>query len=194
MREALITDDFAEEAELVAGLRRGSADTLEELYKKHYPFVLKFIVANRGTEDAARDIFQETVIVLYENAQEPGFELKCRVRTYLYSVARKLWLKELRNTGRTTLFKEEEDFQAEVEQDLRTHFEKEDEFQKMQSSLASLGEPCASLIRLFYVDRLNMDEIAARFGYTNADNAKNQKYKCLQRLKKIFFNTVEVIK
>jgi len=31
-----------------------------------------------------------------------------------------------------------------------------------------------------------MVEIAAGFGYTNADNAKNQKYKCLMRLKKLF--------
>lgn len=33
-----------------------------------------------------------------------------------------------------------------------------------------------------------MQVIAANFGYTNADNAKNQKYKCLMRLKKIFFS------
>ena len=32
-----------------------------------------------------------------------------------------------------------------------------------------------------------MIEIASFFGYTNADNAKNQKYKCLMRLKKLFF-------
>ena len=32
-----------------------------------------------------------------------------------------------------------------------------------------------------------MTDIAAEFGYTNADNAKNQKYKCLMRLKKLFF-------
>jgi hypothetical protein len=36
-----------------------------------------------------------------------------------------------------------------------------------------------------------MDEIAEKFGYTNADNAKNQKYKCLQRLKRIFFAGVK---
>jgi hypothetical protein len=32
-----------------------------------------------------------------------------------------------------------------------------------------------------------MQEIATDFKYTNADNAKTQKYKCLVRLKKIFF-------
>ena len=32
-----------------------------------------------------------------------------------------------------------------------------------------------------------MNVIAQEFGYTNADNAKTQKYKCLVRLKKLFF-------
>jgi hypothetical protein len=32
-----------------------------------------------------------------------------------------------------------------------------------------------------------MQEICTEFGYTNADNAKTQKYKCLTRLKKLFF-------
>ena len=37
-----------------------------------------------------------------------------------------------------------------------------------------------------------MTEIADEFGYTNADNAKNQKYKCLMRLKNYSFrNTTQ---
>ena len=58
----------------------------------------------------------------------------------------------------------------------------------MNQSLENLGEPCAALIKDFYVNKLSMDEIAEKFGYTNSDNAKNQKYKCLQRLKRYFFD------
>jgi hypothetical protein len=36
-----------------------------------------------------------------------------------------------------------------------------------------------------------MDDITEKFGYTNADNAKNQKYKCLKRLKKTFFEVYQ---
>jgi hypothetical protein len=32
---------------------------------------------------------------------------------------------------------------------------------------------------------MSMEEIALKFGYTNADNAKNQKYKCFNRFKKL---------
>ena len=33
-----------------------------------------------------------------------------------------------------------------------------------------------------------MQELADVFGYHNPDNAKNQKYKCMNRLRKLFFN------
>jgi hypothetical protein len=54
-------------------------------------------------------------------------------------------------------------------------------------SLEDLGEPCRSLIEGFYIHDLSMEDLRDKHGYTSADNAKNQKYKCLQRLKKIFF-------
>jgi hypothetical protein len=50
-----------------------------------------------------------------------------------------------------------------------------------------IGEPCKSLLQAFYIEKKSMPEIAVAFGYTNADNAKTQKYKCLIRLKKLFF-------
>ena len=57
----------------------------------------------------------------------------------------------------------------------------------MEKAISSLGEPCKSLIEAFYIQKRSMQDIANQFGYTNADNAKNQKYKCLMRLKKLFF-------
>lgn len=178
------TDD-----QFIDGLRSGNSELLSALYKKYYNIVLKFIVNNSGTEEAAQDIYQETVIVLYENAQKADFALNCQLQTYIYSIAKRLWLKQLKKNGRTFLFKEEEENEVvDVSSDINEHQAKEMDIEKMNKSLLELGEPCATLIKDFYVHKLNMDEIADKFGYTNADNAKNQKYKCLQRLKKYFFD------
>ena len=57
----------------------------------------------------------------------------------------------------------------------------------MENALQKIGEPCKSLLEAFYIEKKSMPEIADSFGYTNADNAKTQKYKCLVRLKKLFF-------
>jgi DNA-directed RNA polymerase specialized sigma24 family protein len=58
----------------------------------------------------------------------------------------------------------------------------------MERAMGSLGEPCKSLLEAFYMQKRSMQEIASTFGYTNSENAKNQKYKCLMRLKKLFFS------
>jgi hypothetical protein len=75
-----------------------------------------------------------------------------------------------------------------VEEDMEVHDQRNSDFLMMEKALASIGEPCKSLLEAFYLQKRNMSEIAGNFGYTNADNAKNQKYKCLMRLKKLFFS------
>ncbi|MDO9000448.1 MAG: sigma-70 family RNA polymerase sigma factor [Bacteroidota bacterium] len=181
------------ESQFIDGLRTGNSEVLSVLYKKYYNIVLKFIVNNSGTQEAAQDIYQETIIVLYENVQKPNFELNCQLQTYIYSIAKRLWLKQLKKNSKTFLFKEDgENDLVDVGSEISEHIDKEADLEKMNKSLIELGEPCATLIKDFYVQKLSMDEIAEKFGYTNADNAKNQKYKCLQRLKKYFFEILPV--
>jgi len=181
------------EDQFIDGLRTGNNEVLSALYKKYYNIVLKFIVNNSGTQEAAQDIYQETIIVLYENVQKPGFELNCQLQTYIFSIAKRLWLKQLKKSSKTFLFKEDgENELVDVSEEISEHLNKEVELDKLTQSLTELGEPCATLIKDFYVHKLSMDEIAEKFGYTNADNAKNQKYKCLQRLKKCFFEILPV--
>ena len=74
-----------------------------------------------------------------------------------------------------------------MEEEIEEHEKRNSEFEMMDKAISSLGEPCKSLLEAYYLQKQNMQIIAANFGYTNADNAKNQKYKCLMRLKKIFF-------
>jgi RNA polymerase sigma factor (sigma-70 family) len=177
--------------EFLEGLKNNNDLVLESLYKKHFPSVLKHILANSGTEEEAQDIYQESIIVLYNNVQKKEFELNCALQTYIYSIAKRLWLKQLnKNKNIYKLDKDGEDV-VDVVSEVNEYEEKELLFTKMNSSLIGLGEPCKTLIQDFYIQQLSMEDIAEKFGYTNADNAKNQKYKCLQRLKRLFFNETE---
>ncbi len=154
--------------------------------------IVHLVCSNSGTEQEAKDIYQEAVMAFYERVQQPAFVLTCKIKTYLYAVARRLWLKKLAEKKRFSAslsdgnMEEVETFFG-VEDEMADIHEKERRLKRMGSSLDGLGEPCRSIIEDFYVSDLSMEEISAKFGYTNADNAKNQKYKCLQRLKKLFF-------
>ena len=173
--------------EILRGIGRNDKHAIEAVYKENYALIQHFVVNNNGTEDDARDIFQEAMMVLYEKARSDNFELTCQIRTYLYSVCRRLWLKKLQYARRMESQVENFDNLVQVEEDLEHHEKLSRQYQTMRAAMGKIGEPCKSLIEAFYVHRKNMQEIAGFFGYTNADNAKNQKYKCLLRLKKLFF-------
>lgn len=150
--------------------------------------ILSLVCSNSGTEQEAKDIYQEGVIAFYERVQQPEFRLTCKIKTYLYAVCRRLWLKRLWEKKRYQGKIEETEVFPDLEEELVDLDDRERKFRQMGTSLDGLGEPCRSIIEDFYIKDHSMEEIRQKFGYTNTDNAKNQKYKCLQRLKKLFFS------
>lgn len=185
IRFKLKTD--SREIALLEGLAKNDRQAIETIYKQHYNMVQSLIVNNNGTTDDARDVFQEAMIVLYEKAKSGTFELNCLLKTYLYSVCRRLWLKRLQQQQKFVPDINGLSDTVPVEEELEAHNQRNTEFQMMERAMLHLGEPCRSLLEAFYIQKKNMLDIAGHFGYTNADNAKNQKYKCLMRLKKLFF-------
>ena len=172
---------------LLAGLARNDRLAVETIYRENYKMVQALVLNNNGNADDAKDIFQEAMIVLYEKVRSGTFELNCQIKTYVYAVCRRLWLKRLQQLNRYSPSVEGLEAAVPVEEEIEDHEKRNVEFEMMDKAISGLGEPCKSLIEAYYLQSQTMQEIAANFGYTNADNAKNQKYKCLMRLKKIFF-------
>ena len=175
------------EQQLLNGLAKNDARAIETIYKNNFSMVQAFILNNNGSYDDARDIFQESMIVLYENVRTDSFVLTCQIKTYVYSICRRLWLKRLQQMSRFSGQVENLEETVPVEEDLEMQEKRNADFTIMERAMGSLGEPCKSLLEAYYLQKKGMTEIAETFGYTNADNAKNQKYKCLVRLKKLFF-------
>lgn len=175
------------ERALLEGLAASDKKAVETIYRENYNMVQALIINNNGSSDDAKDIFQEAMIVLYEKVRSGTIELNCQIKTFVYSVARRLWLKRLQQQNRYSAPGDSMETVVAVEEDLEEHEQRDVEFEMMDKAINSLGEPCKSLLEAYYLQKQNMQVIAASFGYTNADNAKNQKYKCLMRLKKIFF-------
>lgn len=178
---------YEQDNDLLEALAANDANAIETIYRDNYSAIKAFIIKNNGYTDDARDIFQEAMIIIFEKAKSGSFVLSCRLQTYLYSVCRRLWLKRLQNQHRFNPSFELNHEIVPVEDELELHEQKEAEFQLLENAMQKIGEPCKSLLEAFYIEKKSMPEIADLFHYTNADNAKTQKYKCLVRLKKIFF-------
>ena len=164
------------EQKLLEGLALNDRKATEAIYRQHYNMVQSLIVNNNGHPDDAKDIFQEAMIVLYEKVKTGSFELNCQLKTYVYSVCRRLWLKRLSQLQKFAPDTESHGDTVAVEEDLELHEQKNADFIIMEKAMQHLGEPCRSLLEAYYLQKKSMVEIADNFGYTNADNAKNQKY------------------
>jgi RNA polymerase sigma factor (sigma-70 family) len=175
------------DSEVIIGILNNSDSVLKRLYLAYFPMVLQLVLNNNGDEDDAKDVYQEAIIVLYNKVKTGDFELSSKLKTYIYSICRRLWLKRLKQMNRYG--GDIKDFQEylPVEDDVEKHHDRDMQLNKMEDALKLLGEPCKTIMEDFYIHSRSMQEICERFGYTNADNAKTQKYKCLQRLKKLFF-------
>ncbi len=88
----MINDDQI--IDLIRGGHRSEA--LASIYR-HYPKIRQLVVMANGSEEDAKDLFQEGVIIFYQKAQLPDFRLTAAVGTFIYSVCRNLWLKRYRN-------------------------------------------------------------------------------------------------
>ena len=179
--------NLSQEKTLLEGLAKEDNASIEQIYRDNYSMIQSFILNNNGTTDDAADIFQETMIVLFEKSKSPDFELNCQLKTYIYSVSRRLWLKRLQQLQRFSRQADEVADIVPVDEDLELHEKRQQDFSIMETAMGKIGEPCKSLLEAYYIQKKQMQQIADEFGYTNADNAKTQKYKCLVRLKKLFF-------
>lgn len=171
---------------LLQGLARNDKKAIETIYKENFNLIQTLVNNNNGSTEDAKDIFQEAMIVLYQKVQSGSFELNCQIRTFVYSVCRRLWLKRLMQQSRYSLQENPEELIL-VDEEMDDHEKRDSQFTMMEKAMGNLGEPCKSLLEAFYLQKKTMQEIAGTFGYTNAENAKSQKYKCLVRLKKLFF-------
>lgn len=176
---------------LLEGLARQDSRIIDLIYKNNFKMIQSMVLKNNGTIDDAADIFQEGMIILYQKSVDKEFTLSCQLQTYLYSVCNRLWLKKLKKSSQIQWDTDETFEIVSVDSDIEDYQDKQTHFTIMEKAMEKIGEPCKSLLEAYYIHKKHMTEIASTFKYTNADNAKTQKYKCMMRLKKIFFSEIK---
>jgi RNA polymerase sigma factor (sigma-70 family) len=168
---------------IISGIIKGDEKIYTDLYEYEFPKVVKLVINNSGSVDIAKDVFQDALVILIEKVYTKKLDLTCSVNTYLYSICRFLWMDQLRQNKREMPLNDSYDY---IKADVTVPgFEKSpDIFENVNSAIESLGEPCKELLEYFYYKNLSWSEIASRLGYSNAASARNQKYKCLERIRK----------
>lgn len=180
--------------EIVDQLKRGNTRVFKALYAD-FKKVTGFITQNSGSEEDAKDFFHEALIVLYEKIINNDFELKSKLSTYLFSICKNLWLYHLRDKKPiifNNINKTENDLSLaenpiEKQEDIIQQNEK---IALIMKKIDELKEPCYSILMLFYFKKMDYKAIAQKLNYKTEKVVKNQKYRCLQKIKESLPDTI----
>ncbi len=171
---------------IIVALKNGDRNFYSTLYKDYYPSVEKFILRNSGTINDAKDIFQDTLIVLIEKIRLDNFRLTASLKTYLIAISKNLWFKKLRNGSNYYETEMTETLSHRFFNEISLSIEKERSYwEKLHDYMNKITAHCNHLLQAMFFKNKNIAEIQLEFGYSTRHNAQNQKHKCIQQLRKV---------
>jgi RNA polymerase sigma factor (sigma-70 family) len=168
------TSSNINEKEIFERICKGDEKALEILYKKYYRMMTKLVLTNSGTEEEARDVYQDALIVFWQKATSGNLVMTSKISTYIYSICQNLWRKELDRKKR--LSNEERDTAVSLDTETK------ERDQILLKCINQLGDTCKKVLMYYYFEELSMQDIADRLGFANTDTAKTKKYKCKLKL------------
>lgn len=173
------------DAKVLDLIRKGDEEALVILYESNLRPIMDYLTRNHGTMDDAKDMLQESLVVLWERVRSGRFEYKARLSTFIYATVRNIWLQRLRDRGREQTGdidpNDHQDFTPSVLESLIAT----ERAEMVRDAMQKIGEQCRKLLLLFYWEELPMEEIAVQLGFANADTAKAKKYQCKKELGRI---------
>jgi RNA polymerase sigma-70 factor (ECF subfamily) len=155
------------EDDLVAGCKRGDERAFEELYRRFAPAIyrhLQVLLGGRGEpEDALQQVFEQAFRSIHRFAGRSSFS------TWLHGIALRVALNVRRSWGRrdnamSAFAKEEPGSPPPLDQAVSAR----QELERLEAHLSGLSEKRRVAFLLYYVEQLELGELARRLGVSPA--------------------------
>ncbi len=168
-------DAELDDAALVRAANTGDERALEEVYARYREWVVASAYRITRDRDDALDVLQDAFLYFFKKF--PGFELRAKMKTFLYPVVRNLAIERRRKRGRARPL---EDLSAEPEA-------KEEEAPAVNGStlagaVARLPEGEREVVALRFSDAMTLAEVAEALGIP-LGTVKSRLHSALSRLR-----------
>ncbi len=169
---------------LQSGISKKQELAFRFLYRQYFGLVESMIVRNSGTKEDVADVFQDSLIVLFNNIRKNTFHQNSSLKTYLFAVSKNLWLMRLRKTKREVSL-EDQHQAGQIQEDHLDTLVMDEKKKMLFDLLQELGKDCRMILELFYFRKLKMLEIKTQLNLASEQVAKNKKSKCMKSLRSI---------
>jgi RNA polymerase sigma factor (sigma-70 family) len=178
-----------EDQRYVEAIRENNSTVIREIYKKFSGKVISYVQKNSGDSDEARDIIQETLITIFQQAHNDKLVLTCPFDAYFFLLSKRKWLNKLKQKKGVTI----DDVALSIQDDsLQAVIETETE--ELKNSLyelkfKELGGKCQELLKLSF-KLSSMEEVAIKLNTTYA-YIRKKKSLCLGTLTELIQQSPE---
>lgn len=169
--------------DIIHGLRRRDNQVIQYIYTDNFQKISRLIENNNGSEDDAEDVFQETLIIIFKRLREnDDFALSSTFSTYIYSIARLIWLKKLRDSRRMDVKKLDREMEDYIEfEEPPPVLDKDLRLAVYQRNLRLIPEDCQKILTLTAQD-VAAKEIAERLGFRSDGYVRKRRHFCKEFL------------
>ena len=178
--------------EIIQKIKSGGQTELGLVYEEYREEFLRWLMKEFNCSmDDGKDIYQLTILIFHDNIRLGKLEhLVSSVKTYLFGIGKNIVKENLRKEKRFIAISKEKWLKENLI-DEPTNKIDDAVFERAKNALSKLGQPCQRLIELFYYEKKSIPEITLAMNYKNPETAKNQKCKCMARLRKLFDEETE---
>ena len=166
---------------IVEGIRNQDQQILKNVYIIYFPTIKRYVLDNKGSVQDAKDVFQEGIIIIYRKIKAGNLILSSSFKSYIYSVCRFIWIKQL-SKNRENAEKLENYIEYEDVPDVSPdEYEKNEQYKLYQKHFKRLEKDCQKLLQLF-LKKVTLKDIAEALGVGSQQYIKRKKYKCKEQL------------
>jgi len=172
--------------EILKGISENNSVIVQYIYDRYFHSIRKFIEKFGGGKDDALDVFQEGIIVIYEQLLEKKIKPIKNFRTYFFSICKFKWFNMIRDgkyDGFTTIEMEDILPSLEYQQslgDLSTTLEKERRVKVYFNGFMELSSTCQMMIR-YIAHGWAIEDIAEEMNFSVAYTYRKRQL-CLNKL------------
>ena len=171
-----------DEDALLNRLWQGDEDVLASLFEANRRAIVFYVLRNSGSRDDAEDILQEALVILWERVRAGTFIRGAKLSTFIFGIARHLWLRRLARRRHETPLSDDAIDRADPDASPLDELIENETTTAVQHAMDCIGHPCRELLLLYYWEDRSMKDIAVELGFRNAATVKTRKYQCKKRL------------
>ena len=173
--------------DLVEQLKRGNNSSLRFIFEEHAEYCINNLQRKTGcSQEEAEDILMDAIINFREKAIAGKISYMTSIRNYIYTVC--INMQRVKYQSRKRIEGKRDEVMMFFQSEDKHGFDPDEADEETgrlinlsMQAFRALGENCQKILHMFYVDEMNMTDIAEKLGLANANVAKTTKSRCYKK-------------